>query len=83
MRAVTNSGRVCGMLRPMEPVAPRSFPPAQAGGTLIALTMVVIGAGTLVGWAAGSAKVGLVAGVVLGVPAGIAGVYYRYRGYFS
>ena len=71
------------MLRPMEPVAPRSFPPAQAGATLIVLTLVVIGAGTLVGWAAGSPKTGLIAGVVLGVPAGIAGVYYRYRGYFS
>ena len=83
MHAVTNSGRLCGMLRPMEPVAPRSFPPAQAGATLIALTLVVIAAATLVGWIAGSAKAGLIAGVVLGVPTGIAGVYYRYRGYFS
>ena len=68
------------MLRPMEPVAPRSFPPAQAGATLIVLTLLVIGAATLVGWAAGSLKAGLIAGVVLGVPGGIAGVYYRYRG---
>jgi hypothetical protein len=71
------------MLRPMEPVAPRSFPPAQAGATLIVLTALVIAGATLVGWLAGSAKNGLIAGVVLGVPAGIAGVYYRYRGYFS
>src|SRR5438874_361348 len=41
------------MLRPMEPVAPRSFPPAQAGATLIVLTVIVIAAGTLAGWAAG------------------------------
>ena len=71
------------MLRPMEPVAPRSFPPAQAGATLVVLTAAVIGAGTLLGWAAGSAKTGLIAGVVLGVPAGVAGVYRRYRGYFT
>ena len=70
------------MLRPMEPVAPRSFPPAQAGATLIVLTAAVIAAGTLVGWAAGSAKDGLIAGTVLGVPGGISGVYFRYRGYF-
>ena len=70
------------MLRPMEPVAPRAFPPAQAGATLIVLTAAVIGAGTLIGWAAGSTKDGLIGGVVAGVPGGIAGVYYRYRGYF-
>lgn len=67
----------------MEPVAPRSFPPAQAGALLIVVTLVVIGAGTLVGWGAGSPKNGLVAGAVLGVPAGIAGVYLCYRRYFS
>ena len=31
--------------------------------------------------AAGSTKTGLVVGAVLGVPAGIVAVYYRYRGY--
>jgi hypothetical protein len=67
----------------MEPVAPRSFPPAQAGATLVVLTAAVIGAATLVGWAAGSAKDGLIVGVVLGVPGGVAGVYRRYRGYFT
>ena len=71
------------MLRPMEPVAPRSFPPAQAGATLVVLTAAVIGVGTLVGWAAGSPSAGLIVGVVLGVPAGVGGVYRRYRGYFS
>ena len=67
----------------MEPVAPRAFPPAEAGALLIVLTLVVIGAATLVGWAAGSPKAGLIVGVVLGVPAGIAGVYGRYRRAFS
>ncbi len=67
----------------MEPAAPRSFPPAEAGALLIVLTLVVIGAGALVGWLAGSLKAGLIIGVVLGVPAGIAGVYGRYHGAFS
>jgi hypothetical protein len=67
----------------MEPVAPRAFAPAQAGALLIVLTLLVIGAGTLVGWAAGSPKYGLIVGVILGVPAGIAGVYGRYRKAFS
>jgi hypothetical protein len=67
----------------MEPVAPRSFPPAQAGATLIVITLVVIGAATLVGWAAGSAQTGLIVGVVLGVPTGIAGVYFRYRTFLT
>ena len=71
------------MLRPMEPAAPRAFPPAEAGALLIVLTSLTIGAGTLIGWAAGSVKGGLVGGAVAGVPVGIAGVYRRYRSYFS
>ena len=64
----------------MEPAAPRAFAPAQAGALLIVVTALVIAAGTLIGWAAGSLKNGLITGVILGVPAGIVGVYYRYRG---
>ena len=67
----------------MEPAAPRAFPPAEAGALLIVLTLLVIGAGTLVGWAAGSIKGGLIAGAVLGLPVGVFAVYRRYRGYFS
>ena len=67
----------------MEPAAPRAFPPAEAGALLIVLTLVVIGAGALIGWLVGSPKAGLIVGVVLGVPAGIAGVYGRYHGAFS
>ena len=37
----------------------------------------------LIGWAAGSLKGGLILGAVLGVPLGIAGVWRRYRSYFS
>jgi hypothetical protein len=67
----------------MEPVAPRAFPPAEAGALLVVLTALTIGAGTLIGWAAGSLKAGLILGAVLGVPLGIAGVWRRYRSYFS
>ena len=45
--------------------------------------LVVIGVCTLVGWIAGSLKAGLIVGVLLGVPAGIGGVYSRYHGAFS
>jgi hypothetical protein len=67
----------------MEPIAPRAFPPIEAGALLIVLTLLVIGAATLVGWAAGSLKGGLIGGALLGLPAGIYVVYRRYRGYFS
>jgi hypothetical protein len=67
----------------MEPAASRAFPPAEAGALLIVVTLLVIGLCTLVGWVAGSVKAGLIVGVVLGVPAGIGGVYSRYHGAFS
>jgi hypothetical protein len=67
----------------MEPAAPRAFPPAEAGALLIVLTLLTIAVGTLIGWAAGSVKGGLIGGALIGVPVGIAGVYRRYRSYFS
>jgi hypothetical protein len=67
----------------MEGAAPKPFPPAQAGALLIVLTALTIGLCTLVGWAAGSVKGGLILGVILGVPAGIFGVWRRYRGSFG
>jgi hypothetical protein len=67
----------------MEPLSPGSFPPAQAGAFLIVVTLTVMGAGTLIGWLAGSAKGGLIVGAILGVPAGIAAVFARYRRYFA
>ena len=62
-------------------VAPSpSFQPAQAGALLAVVTLVAIGAGALLGWAAGSLAYGVIVGVVLGIPAGIVAVYKRYRG---
>ena len=67
----------------MEPVASRSFPPIEAGTLLVVVTLLGIGVGTLVGWAAGSPGVGLIVGAVIGLPAGVFAVYRRYRDYFS
>jgi F0F1-type ATP synthase assembly protein I len=67
----------------MEPVAPRSFPPVEAGTLLAVVTLVGVGAGALIGWAIGSFGPGLIVGAVLGLPAGVVAVYRRYRHYFS
>jgi F0F1-type ATP synthase assembly protein I len=66
----------------MEPVAPRTFPPVEAGTLLILVTGLGVGAGALIGWAAGSFAVGLIIGAVVGLPAGVVAVYRRYRDYF-
>ena len=63
----------------MEPPAPRSFAPAEAGALLAGVTLFVIGVGLLVGWLAGSLKIGLIIGAVLGLPAGVGCVYLRYH----
>jgi len=66
----------------MEPAAPRFFPPAEAGALLAGVTLAGLGAGALIGYAAGSFGIGLIAGGLVGLPAGVAAVYRRYRGYF-
>jgi hypothetical protein len=67
----------------MEPARPSSFQPAGAGALLIGTTSAGIGLGALTGWGAGSAALGALAGAVVGIPAGIFVVYWRYRGYFT
>jgi F0F1-type ATP synthase assembly protein I len=67
----------------MEPVAPRSFPPVEAGTLLALVTLLGVGAGALIGWAVGSFGPGLIVGAVIGLPAGVIAVYRRYRHYFS
>ena len=67
--------------RRMEP-ARQTFDPAGAGALLITGTVAGIGAGALIGWAAGSITYGLLGGAVVGVPLGIVTVYRRYRGAF-
>ncbi len=67
------------MERPSRP----TFEPAGAGALLISGTVAGIGAGALIGWAAGSVGYGVLGGAALGVPAGVFAVYRRYRGYFT
>jgi F0F1-type ATP synthase assembly protein I len=67
----------------MEPTSRSSFEPAGAGAVLGGVTVAGIGAGALIGWAAGSPGIGALVGAVVGIPAGIFAVYRRYRGYFS
>jgi hypothetical protein len=43
------------------------------------VTAAGVGAGALVGWAAGSVGLGILGGAFIGVPAGVAAVYIRYR----
>ena len=67
----------------MDPSARPSFQPAGAGALLVGTTAAGLGMGALVGWAAGSWALGALGGAVVGVPAGVAAVYYRYREAFK
>ena len=46
------------------------------------VTLILVAAGALIGWAAGSFGPGLIVGAAVGLPAGVVAVYRRYRGYF-
>jgi len=60
-----------------------SFQPAEAGAVLAGTVGACGGAGALLGWAAGNTGYGALAGVVVGLPAGVFAVYRRFKGYFS
>ena len=74
--ALLFSPRMQGSSRP-------SFQPAEAGAVLAGTVGVCGGAGALVGWAAGDAAYGALAGVAGGIPTGVYAVYRRFKGYFS
>jgi F0F1-type ATP synthase assembly protein I len=59
------------------------FQPVEAGAILAGTVGVFGGAGALLGWAAGSLGLGMLGGVVVGIPAGVFTVYRRFRGYFT
>lgn len=67
----------------MEPHPRPSFHPAGAGALLTGTTGAGVGVGALIGWAAGSWPLGALGGAVVGIPAGVVAVYFRYRGYFT
>jgi hypothetical protein len=63
---------------------PRStFQPVEAGAVLAGTVGMCGGAGALAGWAAGNTGYGALAGVVVGLPAGVYAVYRRFKGYFT
>jgi hypothetical protein len=57
-----------------------TFDPLNAGGLLLGVLFVCVGAGALIGWAAGSTGIGIAIGSVIGIPAAILTVYRTYRG---
>jgi len=67
------------MLAPMEPTPSASFEPAGAGALLGGVTVACVAVGALIGWAAGSVGLGILGGAFIGVPLGVAAVYWRYR----
>ena len=64
----------------MLAASPSSFEPAGAGGLLLAVLVLGVGTGALVGWLAGSTGIGTLIGAVVGILGGILAVYRRYRG---
>ena len=66
------------MLAAVDPQRP-TFSLAGAGSVLIGFTAACIVAGTLNGWAVGSADYGLVFGAVVGIPVGVAATVIKYR----
>ena len=67
----------------MQGTTSSQFSAAGAGGVLLAVLVACIGIGALIGWAAGNTGYGALAGVVVGLPAGVFAVYRRFKGYFS
>jgi hypothetical protein len=58
--------------------APSPHSLATASGLLLGTLAATMGLGALVGWAAGSASVGLLLGAVVGIPLGALVVYQVY-----
>ncbi|HLX19538.1 MAG TPA: hypothetical protein VKR23_05250 [Gaiellaceae bacterium] len=67
----------------MQAGSPSSFQPVEAGAILAGTVGMCAGGGALVGWGAGSTGLGVLGGVVVGIPAGVFAVYRRFKGYFS
>jgi F0F1-type ATP synthase assembly protein I len=66
----------------MQAASPSQFDAAGAGGLLLAVLLLCIGLGALLGWAVGTAGIGALVGAILGIAAGTYAVYRRYRGAF-
>lgn len=72
------------LFSPRMQAAPRSsFQPVEAGAILAGTVGMCAAGGAGVGWAAGSTGLGVLGGVVVGIPTGVFVVYRRFKGYFS
>jgi hypothetical protein len=60
-----------------------SFQPVEAGTILAGATGACAGGGALIGWGFGSAGLGVLGGVIVGIPVGVYAVYRRFKGLFS
>jgi len=69
--------------RRMQAASRSSFQPVEAGAILASTVCMCAAGGAGVGWAAGSTGLGVLGGVVVGIPAGVFVVYRRFKGYFS
>jgi hypothetical protein len=59
-----------------------SIDPLGAGALLAGVLFLCVGAGALLGVAAGSIGIGIAIGAVVGIPASIVSVYVRYKDSF-
>ncbi len=67
----------------MQPASRSSFQPVEAGAILAGTTGMCAAGGALVGWGLGSTGLGVLGGVIVGIPTGVFAVYRRFKGYFS
>jgi hypothetical protein len=77
------TGRTLVFSPRMQGTTRSSFQPVEAGAVLASTMGACGGVGALVGWAAGNTGYGALAGVVVGLPAGVYAVYRRFKGYFT
>jgi F0F1-type ATP synthase assembly protein I len=66
----------------MQAASPSQFDAAGAGGLLLAVLLLCIGIGALLGWAVGSGGIGALVGAIVGIGVGTYAVYRRYRSAF-
>ena len=59
------------------------FQPVEAGAILAGTVGMCAAGGAGIGWAFGSTGLGVLGGVVVGIPSGAFTVYRRFKGYFS
>jgi F0F1-type ATP synthase assembly protein I len=64
-------------MNPAAASSPHSL--ATASGLLLGTVCAAMLVGALIGWALGSWGIGLLVGTIVGIPAGTAAVYFRYR----